>query len=333
MEKPASRRIPRTASWCRSVARPGVVRDSISPVAQGCRASTFRTEMARCRMAVRQSVSPDGRSISAKTPSIMASVRSPLLDTWLYSDIASTPSSPPSLRMLSDSIPLASANAMADPTTLSRFNRARASLPGLIIGAPVRFVLTYEHYQRRTYNISLRCRAAVWSGSTPQRKRGTLAHIPGLQGSRHFEYQSPQSLSGSAAQETRLMVMHVDKAGGDHPVVLTAHLDPGLSRWQWLVKWFLAIPHYFLLAFLWAAFLVVTVIAGFCILFTGRYPRPLFDFTSGVLRWSWRVSYYASNGGIGTDQYPPFTLGLAPGYPAFLDIANPATLSRGLVLV
>ena len=77
------------------------------------------------------------------------------------------------------------------------------------------------------------------------------------------------------------MVMHMDKAGGDHPVVLSAHLDPGLSRWQWLVKWFLAIPHYFLLAFLWPAFLVVTVIAGFCILFIGRYPRPLFDFTSG----------------------------------------------------
>jgi hypothetical protein len=129
------------------------------------------------------------------------------------------------------------------------------------------------------------------------------------------------------------MVMHVDKAGGDHPVVLTAHLDPGLSRWQWLVKWFLAIPHYFLLAFLWPAFLVVTVIAGFCILLTGRYPRPLFDFTSGVLRWSWRVSYYAANGGLGTDQYPPFTLGLALGYPATLDIVYPTTLSRGLVLV
>jgi len=119
----------------------------------------------------------------------------------------------------------------------------------------------------------------------------------------------------------------------ERPVALTAYLDPGLSRWKWLVKWFLAIPHYFLLAFLWPAFLVVTVIAGFCILFTGRYPRPLFDFTSGVLRWSWRVSYYAANGGLGTDQYPPFTLGLALGYPATLDIAYPATLSRGLVLV
>ena len=101
------------------------------------------------------------------------------------------------------------------------------------------------------------------------------------------------------------MVMYVDnKASSKHPLVLTAHLDPGLSRWKWLVKWFLAIPHYFLLAFLWPAFLVVTVVAGFGILFTGHYPRPLFDFTSGVLRWSWRVSYYAANGGLGTDQYP-----------------------------
>jgi hypothetical protein len=119
----------------------------------------------------------------------------------------------------------------------------------------------------------------------------------------------------------------------DHPVVLTAQLDPGLSRWQWLVKWFLAIPHYVVLAFLWPAFLVVTVLAGFCILFTGRYPRPLFDFTSGVLRWTWRVSYYSASGGLGTDQYPPFTLGPAPHYPATLDIAYPARLSRGLVLV
>jgi len=74
------------------------------------------------------------------------------------------------------------------------------------------------------------------------------------------------------------MVMYVDsRASSKHPVVLTAHLDPGLSRLQWLVRWFQAISHYVLLAFLWPAFLVVTVIAGFCILFTGRYPRPLFS--------------------------------------------------------
>ncbi|MGS0688062.1 DUF4389 domain-containing protein [Nakamurella sp. GG22] len=68
-------------------------------------------------------------------------------------------------------------------------------------------------------------------------------------------------------------------------------------------------------------------------MFTGRYPRGLFDFTSGVLRWTWRVSYYASSGGLGTDQYPPFTLGAAPDYPATLDLAYPAHLSRGLVLI
>ncbi|MGI8418166.1 MAG: DUF4389 domain-containing protein [Nakamurella sp.] len=119
----------------------------------------------------------------------------------------------------------------------------------------------------------------------------------------------------------------------DHPIALTAQLDPGLSRWYWLVKWFLAIPHYVVLAFLWPAFLVVTTIAGLCILFTGRYPRPLFDFTTGVLRWSWRVAYFAGAGGIGTDRYPPFTLGSAPDYPATLDIAYPERLSRGLVLV
>ena len=125
----------------------------------------------------------------------------------------------------------------------------------------------------------------------------------------------------------------VGTATVDRPVALTARLDPTLSRWKWLVKWFLAIPHYLVLAFLWPAFLVVTVIAGFAILFTGAYPRALFTFTTGVLRWSWRVSYYAFNGGLGTDRYPPFTLGTAPGYPASLDIAYPATLSRGLVLV
>src|SRR6476619_852105 len=127
--------------------------------------------------------------------------------------------------------------------------------------------------------------------------------------------------------------LHPAGATPERPVALTAYLDPGLSRWKWLVKWFLAIPHYLILVFLWPAFLVVTVIAGFGILFTGRYPRALFDFTSGVLRWSWRVSYYASTGGIGTDQYPPFTLGPAPQYPATLDIAYPEHLSRGLALV
>ena len=117
------------------------------------------------------------------------------------------------------------------------------------------------------------------------------------------------------------------------PVSLYATLDPQLSRWQWLVKWLLAIPHFIVLVFLWVAFVVLSVVAGFAILFTGRYPRSLFDFNAGVLRWSWRVSFYAGTGGIGTDRYPPFSLAPDPSYPAGFDIVYPEQLSRRLVLV
>ena len=79
-----------------------------------------------------------------------------------------------------------------------------------------------------------------------------------------------------------------------------------LSRGLPLVKWFLAIPHCLVLFFLWIAAIVCTIIAWFSILFTGRYPRDLFDFVVGVNRWSMCVQAYAVL--LITDQYPPFAL-------------------------
>ena len=117
-----------------------------------------------------------------------------------------------------------------------------------------------------------------------------------------------------------------------YPVQVRASMDGSPSRLLWLVKWLLLVPHVLVLVGLWVGFVLASVFALVAIVITGRYPRPLFDFNVGVLRWSWRVSFYGYSA-LGTDRYPPFSLGEEPDYPAHLDIAYPAHLSRGLALV
>src|SRR5438128_1176529 len=97
-----------------------------------------------------------------------------------------------------------------------------------------------------------------------------------------------------------------------YPLRLTGELSPRLSRGLWLVKWLLAIPHFIVLFFLFVAFMVVGVVAGVVLLFTGRYPKALYDFVLGMNRWVFRVAAYAS---LMTDAYPPFRLDMGGNEP------------------
>jgi len=117
-----------------------------------------------------------------------------------------------------------------------------------------------------------------------------------------------------------------------YPVSLRGELTTPLSRWLWLVKWFLAIPHFIVLGFLSIASFVLWVIAFFAILFTGKYPKGLFDINVGVMRWHWRVGFYCYQA-MGTDKYPPFSLDPDPNYPADLDVQYPEKLTNWKVLV
>jgi hypothetical protein len=117
-----------------------------------------------------------------------------------------------------------------------------------------------------------------------------------------------------------------------YPVRLEGEPTEPLSRWLWLVKWLLLIPHFICLVLLFVTGIVATIVAFLVLLFTGRYPRGLFDWNVGILRWTWRVSFYGYSA-LGTDRYPPFTMGEAPDYPARLEVDYPERQRRGLPLI
>lgn len=117
-----------------------------------------------------------------------------------------------------------------------------------------------------------------------------------------------------------------------YPVRVEGRLDPSTSRRAWVVKWTLVVPHLVVLVLLGVGTVIAGLGAFFAILLTGRYPRALFDYNLGVLRWGWRVSFYAF-GAFAIDRCPPFPLAQTAHYSARLDVTYPEHLDWALVLV
>src|SRR5277367_6192565 len=123
-----------------------------------------------------------------------------------------------------------------------------------------------------------------------------------------------------------------EPVGRDDPVRVRSDIDAP-SRRLWLAKWcVLAVPHYPILIGLYLLYPLVTIVAGVAILCTGRYPRPLFDFNVGVLRWSWREMNYRFRMNR-TDKYPPFTPASRPDYPGDLEVEYPDRLTNWAALI
>jgi Domain of unknown function (DUF4389) len=117
-----------------------------------------------------------------------------------------------------------------------------------------------------------------------------------------------------------------------YPIEIRGDLDPSVSRWLFLIKWLLIVPHLVLLAFLAIGVVFSWLFALVAIVFTGRYPPALFDFNVGVLRWLWRVGFYSYQA-LGTDRYPPFSLKPDPTYPADLTVRYPVSLEKGRTFI
>ncbi len=117
-----------------------------------------------------------------------------------------------------------------------------------------------------------------------------------------------------------------------YSVTIRGDLKEPISRWLFLIKWLLVLPHILVLVLLGIGAVISVIISFFAILFTGKYPRGLFNYNVGVMRWSWRVGFYGCQA-LGTDKYPPFSLDKDDTYPADLDVSYPEKLANLMVLV